>query len=59
MAKDLSWLAACHRPEVLIDIGANDGAYGAYLRKLFGASTAHAFEPLPQHAETLTTQGSR
>lgn len=57
MAKDLSWLTEIYRPEVLIDIGANDGAYGGFLQKQFGASIVHAFEPLPQHAADLLGRG--
>lgn len=57
MAKDLSWLTATYRPDVLIDIGASDGAYGSFLQKQFGARVVHAFEPMPQHASALEQRG--
>jgi FkbM family methyltransferase len=57
VAKDLSWLTQAYRPDVLIDIGANDGAYGSFLQKQFGAAIVHAFEPLPQHASDLLDRG--
>lgn len=56
MDKDTAWLAARFRPEVLIDVGANDGAYGAFLQKQFGARVVHAFEPLPQYAGALAAR---
>jgi len=57
MTKNLSWLASQYRPEVLVDIGANDGAYGAFLQRVFGVRTVHAFEPLPQHHSKLLEYG--
>lgn len=57
MDKDTAWLAARFRPDVLIDVGANDGAYGAFLQKQFGAQVVHAFEPLPQYADALAARG--
>lgn len=40
------WVAAHAQVRTIIDIGANDGAYGAYLHGFFAAATVHAFEPL-------------
>jgi len=57
MADNLSWLAKRYRPKVLIDIGANDGAYGLYLKKLFGVMEVHVFEPQPKHRESLISKG--
>src|SRR3546814_1722179 len=57
VAKDLSWLTGIYRPDVLIDIGANDGAYGGFLQKQFGVSIVHAFEPLSQHGAELLGRG--
>ncbi len=40
------WVAAQAQIRTIIDIGANDGEYGAYLHEFFAARTVHAFEPL-------------
>ena len=54
---DLGWLGDRYNFMTLIDIGANDGAYGAHLQSLFDIGAVHAFEPLPEHQETLTDRG--
>lgn len=41
----------------IIDVGANDGAYAAYLKRTFDAKLVHAVEPLPQHHERLAQRG--
>jgi FkbM family methyltransferase len=52
---DLSWLK---RPyPALIDIGANDGAFAAYLCRTFAIEVVHAFEPLARHSEALRARG--
>lgn len=54
---DISWLARSHDIRTIIDIGANDGAFGAYLEKLFSASVVHAVEPLEAHKAELEARG--
>lgn len=54
---DISWLAQRHDINTIIDIGANDGAFGAYLAQLFAASVVHAVEPLEAHKEGLEARG--
>lgn len=57
MAKEFAWLARDFRPNALIDIGANDGAYASFLRDYFRIPLVHAFEPLQQHAAELSERG--
>lgn len=57
MTQNISWLAHLYQPTALIDIGANDGAYGAYLQKLFKIERVDAFEPLPQYQSVLKERG--
>lgn len=54
---DLSFLGAGRRFQTLIDVGANDGAYGAYLQTLFSIPRVIAFEPLPDKAAQLRARG--
>lgn len=56
---DLSWLKARHDFRTLVDIGANDGSYGTFLRGFFEIENVHAFEPLPVHSEGLRAKGFR
>lgn len=39
------WLAASYKFRTLIDIGANDGAYGAFIAKALRIPSAYFFEP--------------
>lgn len=54
---DLVWLSAQVQIESIIDIGANDGSYGEFLARLFGAKTVHAIEPNPEHSDILRRRG--
>ncbi|MBY3386414.1 FkbM family methyltransferase [Rhizobium laguerreae] len=54
---DISYLKAGRNFATLIDIGANDGAYGAHLKELFGIKRVIAFEPLPKHRAGLLERG--
>lgn len=47
------WLAKQYSVSTLLDLGANDGQYGAYLARHFGVRQAYFFEPQPQYAEPL------
>src|SRR6478609_7160190 len=40
------WVAKTTQIRTLIDIGANDGGYSAYLNDFFKPTAIHAFEPL-------------
>jgi FkbM family methyltransferase len=40
------WLRGAYRIHTLIDIGANNGDYGAFLARFFGVQEAYFFEPL-------------
>jgi FkbM family methyltransferase len=53
MADFFSWLANTQRFTSLIDIGASDGAFGAFLQRRFGIETVHAVEPLSHHEPAL------
>jgi FkbM family methyltransferase len=53
MADFFSWLANTQRFNSLIDIGANDGAFGAFLQRTFGIGTVHAIEPLSSRKSAL------
>jgi FkbM family methyltransferase len=54
---ELDWLKRGRTFRTLIDIGANDGRYGEYLRSVFGVSRAIAFEPLPTRTAELRSRG--
>jgi FkbM family methyltransferase len=54
---DLSWLKSRHQFRTLIDIGANNGDFGAYLASTFGIERVIAIEPLPIHAPGLRAKG--
>jgi FkbM family methyltransferase len=54
---DLAFLKRGRRFRTLVDIGANDGAYGAHLREFFAIERVFAFEPLPAHAAGLSARG--
>lgn len=48
-ARDMwSWLKATQTFRTLIDIGANDGAFAAFLARQFLPDTTYVFEPLPR-----------
>jgi FkbM family methyltransferase len=53
MADFFTWLANTQRFSSLIDIGANDGAFGAFLQRRFAIETVHAIEPLSKHGSAL------
>ena len=53
MSDFFTWLAGAHRFKALIDIGANDGSFGAFLRLKLGVETVHAIEPLSRHETAL------
>lgn len=42
-----NWLDSILNIKTIIDIGANDGEFGHFLFKYFGAQKIYAFEPLP------------
>ena len=42
-----NWLGSSLNIKTIIDIGANDGEFGHFLFKYFGAQNVFAFEPLP------------
>jgi FkbM family methyltransferase len=42
-----NWLKNNHSIQTIVDIGANDGAFGKFLTRYFNASVIYAFEPLP------------
>lgn len=52
-----NWLVQGHRYRTLIDIGANDGAFGAFLQRTFGFERVCAFEPLSRHGQALASRG--
>ncbi|MGR9253298.1 FkbM family methyltransferase [Rhizobium leguminosarum] len=54
---DIRYLKAGRNFQTLIDIGANDGAYGAHLKELFEIKRVIAFEPLPKHRPGLLDRG--
>lgn len=41
------WLKKTQNIKTVIDIGANDGAFGAFIARYFSASSVYSFEPLP------------
>jgi len=53
MADFFDWLATTQRFNTLIDIGANDGAFGAFLQHKLGIEIVHAIEPLSRHEAAL------
>jgi FkbM family methyltransferase len=53
------WVAAQAQIRTIIDIGANDGEYGAYLHDFFAAATVHAFEPLASSRASLESLRGR
>lgn len=57
MADFFTWLANTQRFKSLIDIGANDGAFGAFLQQKLGLEVVHAIEPLSRHASALSERG--
>jgi FkbM family methyltransferase len=42
------WVQQTLKIQTVIDIGANDGAYAAYLTEFFSPKAVHVFEPLPE-----------
>jgi FkbM family methyltransferase len=57
MAEMFEWLARTRTFKTLIDIGANGGAFGAFLQKKFAIETVHAIEPLSKHGAGLRNRG--
>jgi FkbM family methyltransferase len=53
------WLRASTRIRTVIDVGANDGQYAAYLNDVFRPAAVHAFEPLAACQPKLTTLRSQ
>jgi len=41
------WLKKTQNIRTVIDIGANDGAFGQFIARYFNATSVYAFEPLP------------
>jgi FkbM family methyltransferase len=56
-SSDLTYLTKLYRIRTIVDIGANSGDYGEYLRDLFNAETVHSFEPNPKYSEMLQARG--
>jgi FkbM family methyltransferase len=53
----VEWLGRQRRFSALIDVGAHDGAFGAYLQKALGAPVVHAIEPMPEFHSVLAERG--
>lgn len=54
---NLTYLKNAHQFRTIIDIGANDGAFGAYLQRFFEAEKVIAFEPQAKHRPELESRG--
>lgn len=54
---EIRFIGEGRRFRTFVDIGSNDGAYGAYIQKLFDIPRVIAFEPLPLYADTLRERG--
>lgn len=54
-----TWLKRAYSFSTLLDLGANDGAHGAFLARYFKVRYAYFFEPQPQYAEQLRAVASR
>lgn len=52
------WLANSYPVSTLLDLGANDGAYGAFIARYHRVRHAYFFEPQPQYAEQLRAVAS-
>jgi FkbM family methyltransferase len=53
------WVRATTNIQTVVDIGANDGSYAAYLYDFFQPRVIHAVEPLPSCQESLAALGRR
>ena len=53
------WIRATAKIRTVVDIGANDGSYSAYLHDFFEPAVIHAFEPLPSCQPALTALAAR
>ena len=47
-----------HRIDLVLDVGANTGQFGAYLRELGYAGTIHSFEPVEATFQALQRRTS-
>lgn len=54
---NLTYLKNAHQFKTIIDIGANDGAFGAYLQRYFEVERVIAFEPQAKHRPELESRG--
>lgn len=54
---ELGWLRQRYEFGSLVDIGANDGAYGAFLQAFFDIQEVHAFEPQVKFKSQLAGRG--
>jgi len=54
---DLRAIASRTRTPVMIDVGANDGSFAAYLSRTFACERVIAFEPLPSRRDQLAARG--
>lgn len=57
MTDFFTWLANAQRFKTLIDIGANNGAFGEFLQHKLGIETVHAIEPLSRYESILRERG--
>lgn len=55
----VDWLGSQRTFGALIDVGAHDGAFGAYLQKALRTPIVHAIEPMPDFHPTLASRGFR
>ena len=53
------WVLDTTNVRTIVDIGANDGAYAAYLSDFFQPAAVHAFEPLPSCQAALAALRQR
>lgn len=53
------WIRETTQIRTIVDIGANDGSYSAYLSGFFEPEAVHAFEPLPACQATLAALRQR
>ena len=55
----MDYLKAGRRFRTLVDIGANDGAFGEHLRSVFDIGRVIAFEPTRDSAEKIRRAAGR
>ncbi|MEM7100470.1 MAG: FkbM family methyltransferase [Pseudomonadota bacterium] len=54
---DLKWLALRYDVTAILDVGANDGAFAAYLQRTFSDVPVFAFEPQEKYQSMLRERG--